>query len=376
MGRYGIPYQGSKNKILKPLFCSFPKLGIRHFVDLFAGGCAVSHYALVHWDGVSIHANDIDPAPVTMFTSAVSGKFADERRWISREDFFRLKDTDPYVRICWSFGNNQREYMYSREREPWCKALHYARVFGDTSLFREFGIETDGSVEDIVTHHDEYCERYICWYAENILHLTEAEAQHLRPEVERSAEELRLYLYEAVAKSGLTRREVGRRLGTQMESHYFGRSQFAFPTREMYERMQTFLDLPLPYAKCVDEYAASLQRLQSLQSLPSLQRLTTSCASYEDVPIPPDSLVYCDIPYENTAGYRHVLDYERFYAWCARQTSLVMVSSYDLPADRFVCVWELSHTTGLGRTASVERLYIPRHHKKLYATLMQRQTFF
>ena len=40
-----------------------------------------------------------------MFLDAIEGKFADETRWISREDFFALKDTDTMVSVCWSFGN-------------------------------------------------------------------------------------------------------------------------------------------------------------------------------------------------------------------------------------------------------------------------------
>lgn len=370
MRSYGVPYVGNKSKILPDIFRHIPKLGVQHFYDLFCGGCAVTHYAITHWHGVHIHANDIDPDAMHLFQDSVSGKYANEHRWISREDFFALEDTDPYVRICWSFGNDQSSYMYAAEREPWCKALHHARVLGDTSLFREFGIDTDGTTADIIAHHDEYRERYISWYEANVLRLAEAEEQHLRPKVERTAEELRLYLCEALAKSGLTQREVGRRLGTQMESHYFGRSQFEFPTREMYERMQTFLDLPLPYEQCVDEYAASLQRLQSLQSL------TTSGVSYESVPVQPDSVIYCDIPYQGTQGYRVEFDHAKFYDWCERQTELVLISSYDLHTDRFMCVWEKPVVTGLGRTAATEKLYIPHHQDKLYRGLMRRQSIF
>ena len=41
----------------------------------------------------------------------LEGKYVDEKRWISREDFYKLKDTDPYVAIVWSFGNNMRDYL-------------------------------------------------------------------------------------------------------------------------------------------------------------------------------------------------------------------------------------------------------------------------
>ena len=45
-------------------------------------------------------------------------------RFRSREDFFAEKDTNPFVRLVYSFGNNQRNYLYSKEIEPYKKAVH------------------------------------------------------------------------------------------------------------------------------------------------------------------------------------------------------------------------------------------------------------
>lgn len=75
----------------------------------------------------------------TLFIDALNGKYNNEKRWISREDFFRLKDTDPYVAVVWSFGNNLRDYLYSKEIEPLKKAIHYAMFFSDYSLGKELG---------------------------------------------------------------------------------------------------------------------------------------------------------------------------------------------------------------------------------------------
>ena len=73
---------------------------------------------------------------------ALNGEFSNEDRWISREDFFRLKDTDPYAAICFSFGNDLKTYAYSREIEQKKKALHYAIFFDDFTLSdKEFGID-------------------------------------------------------------------------------------------------------------------------------------------------------------------------------------------------------------------------------------------
>lgn len=167
---------GSKNKIAEWVVGHFPEK--KHFYDLFAGGCAVTHCAMLKSKFNTYTINDISRM-TEFFTDAISGKYADERRWISREDFFRLKDNDEYVRICWSFGNKGKDYLYSKEIEPWKKALHHACVYGDFSLMEEFGIRTDGTKIDIKKNAAEYKEKYIRWYLKNVLK-TSAEYERLQ----------------------------------------------------------------------------------------------------------------------------------------------------------------------------------------------------
>lgn len=160
MRLYGTPYMGSKSRFAAEIVGLLPPAPC--LVDIFAGGCAVTHAALLSGKFCRIIANDISDAP-QLFIDAANGKYRDEKRWISRDDFFALKDTDPYVRLCWSFGNNQREYLYSREVEEWKHALHLARVFGDTSMLANMGISSDGSRADIMAHHEEYWHKYAKW---------------------------------------------------------------------------------------------------------------------------------------------------------------------------------------------------------------------
>ena len=135
--KYGLPYKGSKNKLAERIVRLLPKR--THLIDLFCGGCAVSHAALLMGKYEHIHINDINWMCPTLFIDALNGKYNEENRWISREDFFRLKDTDPYVAVVWSFGNNLRGYLYSKEIEPLKKAIHYAMFFSDYSLGKELG---------------------------------------------------------------------------------------------------------------------------------------------------------------------------------------------------------------------------------------------
>lgn len=165
--RYGIPYQGSKNSIAREIIRFLPAAGT--LIDICAGGCAITHAALELCDGIApkwarIISNDINPMPGKLFRDAIDGRYAHETRWISREDFHRLKESDPYVAYCWSFGNNASNYLYSAEIEPWKRAVHYARVLDDRELLREFGIESDGSPADIRAHEQEYKEKYIRWW--------------------------------------------------------------------------------------------------------------------------------------------------------------------------------------------------------------------
>ena len=136
---YGLPYMGSKNRIAKELITEiiWNEPNAQIFIDLFAGGCAMAHTALLSGKFKKVIANDINAMP-TLFKDAIMGKYRNETRWISRDEFKKLKDTDMYVKSCWSFGNDGRSYLYGEHIEPYKKAYHYARVFGDFSLFNQF----------------------------------------------------------------------------------------------------------------------------------------------------------------------------------------------------------------------------------------------
>ena len=367
MKRYGIPYKGSKNGIARKIVSFLPSADV--LIDICAGGCAITHAALEICEGLApkwerIIANDICEMPLKLFKDAICGEYADEKRWIDRETFQKLKDVDPYVRYCWSFGNNGTDYLYAQQVEPWKKALHYARVFGDTSLLQNMGIDGDGSRADVLTHEAEYKDKYIRWWLSHQKY-SPAELDELiknvKADVERDEEELRAYLLKALKTSGLTQAEVQRRLGTQMAGHYFGRSQWEFPTQEMYQRMQEFMPLPDDYNELVGLYRLrqSLQRLQSLQSLESLE---ISFERYENVKIPENSVIYADIPYQDTdCGSYEGFDHESFFNWAAEQKTPVFISSYKVEDERFTCVFEcdkrsLNNEKGSGKLMK-ERIY-------------------
>ena len=95
MARYGIGYQGSKNGIADEIIAHLP--AGRRLVDLFGGGFAISHCALLSGKWEYILYNDINPLLPKLILDAIHGKYNHEHfipEWIDRETFHRMKDAD------------------------------------------------------------------------------------------------------------------------------------------------------------------------------------------------------------------------------------------------------------------------------------------
>lgn len=77
-----------------------------------------------------------------------------------------------------------------------------------------------------------------------------------------------------------------------------------------------------------------------------------SC-DYRNLDIPKDSIIYCDIPYQNTKKYSTSkgFDYDVFWDWCRKMSkeNLVFISEYQAPDD-FICIYEKSITNSMNTT--------------------------
>lgn len=144
--RYGMLYMGSKNQIAKWVIENLPNK--ENLYDLFGGGGAITHCACESGKFENIIYNEKNELVFNGFDMAIHGKFNNENRWISREDFNKLKNKDPYVAICFSFGNDLRSYAYSKDKEKYKKALHYAICYSDFSLLDELGVNIDHNLTD------------------------------------------------------------------------------------------------------------------------------------------------------------------------------------------------------------------------------------
>lgn len=179
-----------------------------------------------------------------VFKKALDGGFRNETRWIDRKTYFENLE-DPYVYLCFSFGNNPAcRYAYMVEIEPWKKALHWY-VFNDPSLMHEYGVdipvcEDKAGYRKWIRNNEAYMrENYCAWVDAH------------RDEIEDTTG-LTLHL-ERLSLSSL-------------------------------------------------KYLQSLEHLQRLQRLQSLENPSSSLhifqGDYRDVVIPKSSgVVYCDPPY-------------------------------------------------------------------------------
>ena len=115
MSDYSMPYQGSKNSIAEWVLDHLPAADT--LVDLMAGGCAVSHAALMSGKYKHVIANDITDTAL-IFDAAMRGEMDGYATVLTRDEFNQVKDTDTLAAMIYSFGNNRTDYLYGRDIEP------------------------------------------------------------------------------------------------------------------------------------------------------------------------------------------------------------------------------------------------------------------
>jgi hypothetical protein len=281
MSDYGIPYMGSKAKIAASIAMNFPKA--TNFYDLFGGGFSISHYMLEHKRNrfSRFHYNEIKSDIVDLVKSAINGDFNYNKfkpLWVSRDDFAKQRDNSAYVRCLWSFGNNQKGYLFSQEIEQYKKSMHMAVVFDEfDSLSKE------------VLGFDKW------------------------PSIATTIKQKRFYLIQKIEHYRVTK---------------IPNVLHQFLNEKQLQRLQQLQQLQ------------QLQRLERLQQLQQLQRLSFSSKDYREVEILPDSVVYCDIPYQGTSDYG-VFNHKEFFDWAATRDFPVYISEYHIADKRFKLIYDI-----------------------------------
>jgi DNA adenine methylase len=114
----------------------------------------------------------------------------------------------------------------------------------------------------------------------------------------------------------------------------------------------------------IDESVRGIEK-----QLPLLADISFVYEQYQNLVIPPQSIIYCDPPYQGTKQYAAIckeFDYPAFWQWCREKHAeghTVFVSEYNAPED-FICVWEKEVKSSLsangkigGNKNSTEKLF-------------------
>lgn len=124
----------------------------KYFYDLFGGGGAISFEAL-QWPNIDkVFYNEIDTAIIELLKKVLYEGVTEEfYQWIDRETFNQYKRGNDwfagFVKTIWSFGNNQRTYLYGEDKEQYKKLLHDIVVnkseYAVNILHEKYGVELD-----------------------------------------------------------------------------------------------------------------------------------------------------------------------------------------------------------------------------------------
>lgn len=312
-----LPYQGNKSAIAKDLVLFLRQsFDYQNFYDLFGGGGSITHEAKRYFNFV--HYNEIRTDIFCAVKSIIQGEnfeFLPKDEWISREKFFEIKESTPtnykelarkgLVLSCWSFGNNLDGYMYSKEIEDWKKALHDL-CFNDIINFEVFQSRTFDNDYGIYTLKFDNLDKLL--------------------ELPRGSQR----------RYNLTK--------------YVSDRVFSVINDIRLERLESLQNIE------------SLERLQRLESL---ENISMTNFSYENVEIMPNSLIYCDIPYNSkSSSGSYGCDYDsfhnEFYNWASSNENCVVFSEYlgNVPSE-FEIIWQKKKTNlmaGGGSKKSIEVL--------------------
>ena len=312
---YGIPYTGNKQKIAKYIFDNLPS-GER-FIDLFGGGGAMTHYAMLNCTEKynEFVYNDINPLIVDLFKRAVNGEFnpsAFKPKFITKEEYQKTHLSDGYVAYIWSFGNNNKSYLFGEGIMEFKEKAHNWVVFGDT---------------DSLSYLEEHYKDSYYWH---IKHLYQGEDYVLARKMYTNV----ILKIEAIRVCRLNDDWNVYNLFKDYSFNEF----LDLSNKELVNAINKYIpDIPKKNYKNTSDKVRlhklkqlqQLQRLERLEQLEQLQQLEIININYQDFKPQKGDVVYCDIPYDSkTVKYENEFDAEAFFEWCKKQPVPIYYSYY------------------------------------------------
>lgn len=117
----------------------------------------------------------------------------------------------------------------------------------------------------------------------------------------------------------------------------------------------------LKIMKCLEV----LQRIERLNEVIGKDRIAVTNKDYRDLEFKPNSVIYCDPPYEGTASYqkdiiddvgrRPAFNHDDFNKWALSQDIPVYVSEYNAPKD-YKLIHAITHRSILGANNNTKRV--------------------
>lgn len=314
----GLPYMGSKRKlaprIMYYIISHNPKC--KYLYDLFGGGGAISFYALQTPNIKQVYYNELNTGVVELLRKIQKDGVTDEfYQWVDRDTFNKHKNDNNWFgglcKIVWSFGNNQKWYLFGKDIEEFKRLLH----------------------EFIVNNNLDCLEKFNKHFNLNL----DVSSISQKTTNERRLELQRIMSKQVKDKSAL------KGFCINEESSIRNISQ-------QLERL---------------EYAEQLIRLQRLQRLQQLEQFEISNLSYEQVEIITpvnETIIYLDPPYKNTEKYQKDIDHDELKQYIHNSPYKIYLNSYENIYDMNE-VMAMSHRTTLSATANnkvTEKLFCNR----------------
>ena len=364
MSKYGVSYQGSKAQIAEDIINELP-IGNR-LVDLFGGGFAISHCALLSGKYKYVYYNDYNPLIVDLVKNAIQGKYNEKPKFITREEFLKNKDKDGYIKYIWSFGNNGIDYLFGKDKEIFKKQGHELVVNKDLnalSFLEDYYKDSCNQFLPYILVGDTWQKRRLLFV--NIVLKTEAirVAETYYKGFKDIFKDMTSFEFHKMPNKYIVNK-INELIPSIPKKNYKGGTKDSLIELKQLQQLERLEQL---------ERLQQLEQLERLQQLQQLQQLEITNISYLDYKHQDGDIVYLDPPYENTTKYSNEeFNHKEFYNWVYSRPYQVFFSSYEITDDRFYVVWSKQKRSMLSQKNTdgrVEYLYsnkrIEEHKKRI-----------
>jgi site-specific DNA-adenine methylase len=158
-----MPYMGNKRKLAtKILNAIYDTVGdFETLYDLFGGGGSVSVAGLL--SGHKVIYNEYNTGIANLMKHIKDGGEL-PNKWITREEFNKHKDGDDwysgFIKCVWSFGNQQKSYLFGKNIEDFKRLGHLISVNQDEDARKELSEKLGLSIPICKDRHE--FRQFIC----------------------------------------------------------------------------------------------------------------------------------------------------------------------------------------------------------------------